>query len=222
MKYFITICVISVFYLSAFAQDVITKKDGTDIKAKIEEVGQKDIKYKEFSNLEGPTSTIAKTDVLMIQYENGDKDIFTDSQASENQTPQGIMTLDRKAGKLAINGVVIDKSSTHLYLSSEAEAMYKSGDSVSSIGDVLMGIGLGGAAGYFVGSMAGGGDPGSGAGFYAVCGGLVLIGLPLHLIGVNKIKKAISDYNSKNGYASHPAVISVGSQQYGFGLALNF
>ena len=59
-----------------FSQDVITKKTGEDIQAKILEVGQTEIKYKRFDNSEGPSFTISKSDVLMIRYSNGTKDIF--------------------------------------------------------------------------------------------------------------------------------------------------
>lgn len=59
-----------------FAQDVITKRNGEDINAKILEVNQNDIKYKKADNLNGPTFTISKSDILMVRYENGSKDIF--------------------------------------------------------------------------------------------------------------------------------------------------
>lgn len=64
--------------LSMSAQDIITKKDGTDIAARILEVNIDDIKYKRFSNLEGPTYTIAKSDVLIVRYENGENEVFND------------------------------------------------------------------------------------------------------------------------------------------------
>ena len=203
------------------AQDIITKKDGTDIKAKVSEVGTTDIKYKSFSNLDGPTYTISKKDVLMVTYENGERDVFGSQSTSTNAIPEGIMTLDRWSGRLSINGMNIDKKSTYLYFTPEAEALYKSGDSISSVGDILMIVGASGAAGYLAGSLAAGGGAGSGA-VYGVCGVLVAIGLPLHIVGLNKINSAIADYNSKHGFAQRAPELSIGAQQYGFGLALNF
>ena len=71
---------IFVFALSAFislnAQDIITKKDGTDIPAKILEVNIDEVKYKRYSNLEGPTYTILKSDILIVRYENGENEVF--------------------------------------------------------------------------------------------------------------------------------------------------
>jgi hypothetical protein len=63
----------------AQAQDIITKKNGDDIKAKVLEVNQNEIKYKSFSNPDGPLFVIYKSDVLLIRYENGTKDIFSES-----------------------------------------------------------------------------------------------------------------------------------------------
>lgn len=63
------------------AQDVITKHDGEDIQAKILEVNQNEIKYKRSNNPDGPTFTISKSEVLMVRYADGSKDLF-------NTTPQ--------------------------------------------------------------------------------------------------------------------------------------
>ena len=59
-----------------FSQDVITLKTGEDISAKIVEVGLTDIKYKKFDNIDGPSFTILKSDVLMTRYKNGTKDVY--------------------------------------------------------------------------------------------------------------------------------------------------
>lgn len=67
------------------AQDVIVKKDGSTILSKVLEVNQNDIKYKKFSNQNGPTYTISVSELLSINYENGDKDTF-DKPSSTNLT----------------------------------------------------------------------------------------------------------------------------------------
>ena len=67
---------------SVFAQDLITKKDGTDIQAKILEITTNEVKYKRFSNLEGPTYSILKSDILLVRYENGEVEMFEESQRS--------------------------------------------------------------------------------------------------------------------------------------------
>jgi len=77
MKKTATIILLLVSILSAHAQDIITKTNGDDIKAKVLEVTQTDIKYKRFESPDGPAYTISKADVLMIRYQDGTKDIFT-------------------------------------------------------------------------------------------------------------------------------------------------
>ena len=62
------------------AQDVITKRNGTEVQAKVLEVSSAEIKYKRFDNQGGPTYILPVSDIRMIRYENGTKDSF-------NQTP---------------------------------------------------------------------------------------------------------------------------------------
>ena len=60
-----------------YSQDVITTKTGDDIQAKVMEVGNTEIKFKRMDNPDGPLFTLLKSDVLMIRYANGTKDIFS-------------------------------------------------------------------------------------------------------------------------------------------------
>lgn len=66
--------------MGAYAQDVITKKDGTDILARILEINLNEVKYKKFSNLNGPTYTLRKSDILIVHYENGEHEVFDTTQ----------------------------------------------------------------------------------------------------------------------------------------------
>ena len=62
--------------LFASAQDVITKKNGQEVSAKILELTPDLVIYKRADNLEGPTISIYKHEVFMIRYANGVKDIL--------------------------------------------------------------------------------------------------------------------------------------------------
>ena len=219
MKRFILFSLLLLAGYSALAQDIITKRDGTDVKAKVSEVGTNVVKFKYYSNLNGPDYTIAKSDILMITYENGERDVF--EAQSQKSGLEGPLTLDRWTGKLAINGVTIDKNSTHLYLSPEVNALYKKGDSLSSVGDILIAAGLGGATGYLVGSLISGNSQ-NGAIVYGICAGLAVIGLPMHIIGLNQINQAIAEHNAQHGYAHNAPTVTVGATPSGIGLALNF
>lgn len=72
------------------AQDLITTKDGSDIQAVILEVTTSEVKYKKYSNLDGPIFTMPKSDILIVRYENGENDVFAASDASLN-TPNAII-----------------------------------------------------------------------------------------------------------------------------------
>ena len=67
---------LSLAVINVAAQDVVVKKDGSTILAKALEVNQDNIKYKKFSNQNGPTYTINLSDVMSVNYENGEKDTF--------------------------------------------------------------------------------------------------------------------------------------------------
>ena len=68
------------------AQDVITTKDGTDIKAKIIEVTSNEVKYKKLSNPNGPLFTINKSEILIIRYENGENEVISQSRRDYNSS----------------------------------------------------------------------------------------------------------------------------------------
>ena len=67
--------------------DVIVLKTGEEVNAKVTEVGQEEIKYKKCENLSGPTYSINKSEVFMIKYSNGTKDIISPSNSTtQNST----------------------------------------------------------------------------------------------------------------------------------------
>lgn len=68
--------------MMVMAQDVITKKDGDEIKAKVLEVGIHEIRYKLFEEPNGATYSLLKTDILLITYETGRKEIFNERVGS--------------------------------------------------------------------------------------------------------------------------------------------
>ena len=56
--------------------DVITLRNGDEIKAKVFEITPSEIKYKRFDNLDGPARVALKTDVFAINYANGSCELF--------------------------------------------------------------------------------------------------------------------------------------------------
>jgi len=58
------------------AQDIILKTDGTEIQAKVTEIGTEDVKYHRFDNQTGPVYNLKKSEIFMITYQDGSKDVF--------------------------------------------------------------------------------------------------------------------------------------------------
>ena len=62
---------LSMCSLTVFSQDLIVTKQDKTIKAKIEEVSDAEIRYKEFENPTGPTFVVKTTDISTVVYSNG-------------------------------------------------------------------------------------------------------------------------------------------------------
>ena len=56
------------FGITANAQDIILKQDGSEIIAKVLEVTDQQIKYKEFDFQDGPTRNMNISEIFMITY----------------------------------------------------------------------------------------------------------------------------------------------------------
>jgi len=68
--------------IQAFSQDTLYTKSGGVISGKVTEISSDQIKYKKSSNADGPSYVLNKSDVVLIHYKNGSKDVFTATQNS--------------------------------------------------------------------------------------------------------------------------------------------
>ncbi len=60
----------------AQAQDLITRKNGEEIKAKVLEVSSDEVKYKLYDEPEGATYIVRKSELVMIRFESGRDEVF--------------------------------------------------------------------------------------------------------------------------------------------------
>lgn len=67
--------------MSAAAQDTIYKTDAKTIQAKILEISPSEVRYKRFTNPDGPTYVLPVTDISHIVYQNGERDDFNPQTA---------------------------------------------------------------------------------------------------------------------------------------------
>ena len=113
----------------ASAQDIIVKKDGNVIKAKVVELTETSVLYKNHSNLEGPTYTIRIENIFSLTYENGEKETFANASAApkeqESSTPKN------------------NDISKSVYLSQIANLQSKA-ETIESVGKIVTGIAFAG------------------------------------------------------------------------------
>lgn len=67
---------------SLHAQDVITFRNGDEQQVKVLEISDSEIRYKTWSNQEGPTRTKSISDVVRIKYANGETEVFNSTESS--------------------------------------------------------------------------------------------------------------------------------------------
>lgn len=84
---------------SVHAQDKLNLRSGSTIEAKIVEIGSRDLTYKRFNNLAGPTYRVNKSEVESIEYENGSKEDF--SRGGNDATAKPALNYGRSVISLA-------------------------------------------------------------------------------------------------------------------------
>lgn len=61
----------------AAAQDLLTRRDGTEVLVKVLEITPELVKYRRFDNPDGPLISVRKADVFRLKYANGTQEILT-------------------------------------------------------------------------------------------------------------------------------------------------
>ncbi len=93
--------------LTAKAQDVIVLQNAEEIEAKVEAIAQDLVTYRRWSNLDGPTYTIEKSQIFYIKYQNGEKDLFS-AATTANSTPPatGSVAVKKAVDPIVFSGYV--------------------------------------------------------------------------------------------------------------------
>lgn len=77
-------------FAAATAQDKIVKTDASEVEATVEEITLREVRFKRFSNPDGPTYVLPVGEIRYIEYPNGERDYFTKVSADEaNDTAAG-------------------------------------------------------------------------------------------------------------------------------------
>ena len=77
----------------SYSQDIIIKNNSDEILAKIVEITSQEVKYRKFTNLEGPLYSLYKTEIDYIQYKGGEKEFFKKVPVTPFEPTLGIRNL---------------------------------------------------------------------------------------------------------------------------------
>ena len=169
------------------SQDIITTKKGEDILAKIFENTKTDIKYRLYDDPEGPVYTLLKSDILMIRYDNGSKEIFTEESKS-NSVPSPTPYQPGRPEQ-------VQPDQKLLYAKAEKYRRMKGkGASLTILGGVLFIVGaatLSNASYYYNanGTTTSSGSANTGAAALLIGMGALGAGIPLWIVGAHNERK---------------------------------
>jgi hypothetical protein len=128
-----------------FSQDIIVTKKSERIDAKVLEINVNDVKYKDWSNQDGPIYTILKSDIASIIYQTGKVETFADApkpsqpqQPYNNSQNYGSMTVSR------FNAMNDDEQDKYLekYVGGDIYDTFHSGVKLSRAGKALRTVGI--------------------------------------------------------------------------------
>ncbi len=139
----IFMCLVFLCTLTAAAQDVIVKKDGSTIVCRVVELGKTEVIYKRWSDLQGNNYVMNLTDVKAINYENGEKKTFnTVTEQGNNANEQFIHNRQSQFisdGDLLDMHVKADKKTKNNPTYKKIKRLKIAG---WSVGGIMMGVGV--------------------------------------------------------------------------------
>ena len=223
LLYFLATALLSIS--SIYAQDIITTRVGDEIQAKIIEVGANEIKYKKWTNQEGPTYTLNKTEIFMINYQNGEKEVFsqTNNQSTQiNPQKTGVLDFDSKSrSKLSLNGQRLSEYEAIDILGRHYYEDWVSGYTKRIVGKSLLwtGVGL-----DFLGTtimVYYEEYPETYTPFLVVGVASIITGWILWANGNRDMRYVINSFNDRHGN-NRSVIMSFNSTQNGIGLTFTF
>lgn len=143
----------------AIAQDVIVMKDRSTIMSKVLEITSTEIKYKKWNNQDGPTYSINCSEVVSINYENGEVESFSNLTNQPNTNQQPIQKtdggyMDYTSSRLKLNGKILSDTEVKNLVDEHNYQIYLKGkrhNTISTIcfpGALLASVGAGFCFGF--------------------------------------------------------------------------
>jgi hypothetical protein len=200
------------------AQDIITKRvDGSEIRAKVLEVGVTEVKYKLFDNQEGPTYVLPKSEIFRIKYADDRIELFDAATPTSPTNPATRTTVATppEQQRTPVTASPYQGDDWKLQMQATAPGIYQRYQKGSRQSKVGLGLVIGGTAAFITGVAIMGstieddvindedvGTAGAGA-LVAAAGSIcATVGTPIMIVGFVKKGKAKREYFSQ--YANRP------------------
>lgn len=158
MKRIYLFAIVALLAVGAKAQDTIIFRNGDELRVRVTEVSDAQIKYLLWSNQSGPVYTKSVSEIFMIKYNGGHKELYNQQSMQQSingnrgqlngNNGQGYLTYSR--GNMELNGRklnalqlrdMLDPADYNTYTS--AMKQRRSGQTLTIIGLISTGVGIG-------------------------------------------------------------------------------
>ncbi len=132
---------------TVFAQDTIVLRNGDELRVKVKEVSDTELKYQMWNNQDGPMYTKKVTDIFMVKYKGGHREVYGNTQpqttgtATAQQQMQGVAGdhvntgfMEHEKGDLLLNGRKMSDGQIKNVLGIDGYNTYSSAKAQRSVG----------------------------------------------------------------------------------------
>ncbi len=226
-------CITTLFVfisIISFAQDIIITTDAKRIEAKILEISELEIRYKDFDNIEGPIFILSTNKIRSITYANGKVSLFQDPTMEErnpNEPSTSLEYITRTGERYTYKGHVMQADIYANFLENNCPSafqVFKKGHAIAYTGIVFLSIGVGLELGTLIGSAIAGGYTDASLPLLYCALGFTAASIPLVIIGYHKMHQSVDIFNQScaNNISHNHSYWSINASQRGIGLVLNF
>lgn len=213
----------------AYTQDVITLTNGSEIKAKVTKVSDKEIEYKRWNNIEGPVYALGANKITSIEYFNGEKDIFITDSVTASRNNYELLTYT-KYNKVSTTKPLTSKEVADILKNNHPEAynLYMAGCKKTSIGSTLGVVGVTSLAVSLAMYYLAANDDYIGLAGAAIVldivgTGLFVASIPVKCVGRSQITESYDMYNDFVRSRNNDVSLNFGAcPSGGFGMSLRF
>lgn len=234
---------------TVFAQDTIVLRNGDELRVKVKEVSDTELKYQMWNNQDGPMYTKKVTDIFMVKYKGGHREVYGNTQpqttgtATAQQQVQGVAGnpvntgfMEHEKGDLLLNGRKMSDAQIKDVLGIRGYETYKSASAQRRSGKTLVTLGwieFGLGAGLFTLAEIVEEEEVAIPGDILIFASLIELplGYVLKGVGTGRLNWLADDYNSRSTYSDNlsigfaPTLVcapdAAGNRTFGLGAGLS-